>query len=90
MQSNPPPIMCSKTLKHSLCNLEPKLAQEKADKHKGRKEVAPILFLNPDLVVQLVGCANEAPVVMDGCKVTALVDLGVHRCQPSVKGSVKS
>ena len=28
--------------------------------------------------MQLVGCANEAPVVMDGCKVTALVDSGAE------------
>ena len=26
----------------------------------------------------MVGCANEAPVVMDGCEVTALVDLGAQ------------
>ena len=28
--------------------------------------------------MQLVGCANEAPVVMDGHEVTALVDLGAQ------------
>ena len=28
--------------------------------------------------MQLVGCANDALVVMDGCKVTALVDLGAQ------------
>ena len=75
MQSNPPPIMCSKA-QTSLCNPEPKLTQDKADKQKGQKGITPILFLNPNLVARLVGCANEAPVVMDGCKVTALVDLG--------------
>ena len=29
-------------------------------------------------MVQLIGHANEAPVVMDGCEVTALVDLGAQ------------
>ena len=41
-------------------------------------EITPIPFLNPDLVAQLVGCANEASVVVDGCEVAALVDLGAQ------------
>ena len=41
---------------------------------KGLKGIAPILFLNPDPVVHLEGHANEVPVVIDGCKVTALID----------------
>ena len=45
---------------------------------KDRRESAPIPFLNPDLVAQLVGCANKAPVVVDGCKVAALVDSGAQ------------
>ena len=36
------------------------------------------LFLNPDPVAQLVGCANKAPVVMDGCEVASLVDFGAQ------------
>ena len=40
--------------------------------------IAPIPFLNPDIVARLVGHANEAPVVIDGWEVTALVDLGAQ------------
>ena len=76
---------CAVKPKHSLCNPEPKLTQDKADKQKGWKGIAPILFLNPDLVVRLVGCTNEVPVVMDGCKVTALVDLGAQVLNVSAK-----
>ena len=43
------------------------------------------MFLNPDPVAQLVGCANEAPVVMDGCEVTALVDSGAQVSTISAK-----
>ena len=43
-----------------------------------RKTLIPIPFLNPDPVARLVGCANEAPVVVDGREVTALVDLGAQ------------
>ena len=57
MQSNPAQIVHSK-FKHSLCNPEPKLTQDKAVKQRGWKEITPILFLNPDLVAQLVGCAK--------------------------------
>ena len=54
---------------------KPKLTQDKAVNQEGWKGIAPILFLNPDPVAQLVGCTNEAPAVMDGCEVAALVDL---------------
>ena len=77
MQSNPLQS-CAVKPKHSLCNPEPKLTQDKADKQKGQKGIAPIPFLNPDLVARLVGCANEALVVVDGYKVTALVDSGAQ------------
>ena len=69
---------CKVNSKHSLCNPEPKPTQDEAAKKRGWKEIAPILFLNPDLVAQLVGCTNEALVVMDGCEVAALVDLGAQ------------
>ena len=71
--------------KHSLCDPEPKLTQEKAVKQKGRKGIAPIPFLNPDPVAHLVGCANEASVVVDGREVTALVDLGAQVSNISVQ-----
>ena len=73
-----PPQLSAVSSKHSLCDPEPKPTQDKAVKQRGRKGIAPIPFLNPDLVVQLIGHASEAPVVVDGRKVTALVDLGVQ------------
>ena len=64
--------------KHSLCNPEPKLTQNKAVKPKEQKGVAPIPFLNPDLVARLVGHANEELVVVDGHEMAALVDSGAQ------------
>ena len=80
------PRECSQTplqqptvsFKHSLCDPKLKLTQDKAVNKRGQKGIAPILFLNPDPVVQLVGHANEAPVVVDGHEVAALVDLGAQ------------
>ena len=69
---------CTVGSKHSLCNPKPKPTQDKAVKQRGWKGITPIPFLNPDPGAQLVGCTNEAPVVMDGCKVAALVDLGAQ------------
>ena len=66
------------SLQHSLCDPKPKLTQVKAVNRKGCKGIAPIPFINPDLVVQLVGHANGVPVVIDGCKVAALIDLGAQ------------
>ena len=64
--------------KHSLCDPKPKPTQDKAVNQRGWKGITPIPFLNPDLVAQLVGHANEAPVVMDGHEVAALVDSGAQ------------
>ena len=36
----------------------------------------PNTFLNPDPIARLIGCSNEAPVVIDGQEVTALIDSG--------------
>ena len=36
-------------------------------------------------MARLVGCTNEAPVVVDGCKVTTLVDLGAQVSTISAK-----
>ena len=52
--------------------------QVKAVTEKEWKGITPILFLNQGPVAQLVGHANEVPVVIDGCEVTALIDLGVQ------------
>ena len=77
MQSNPLQSHAIKP-KHSLCNPEPQPTQKEAGKQRGQKNIDPIPFLNPDPVARLIGCANEAPVVVDGCEVTALVDLGAQ------------
>ena len=77
MWSNPLKL-CTVSSKHSLCNPEPKPTQNKAVKQRGQKEITHIPFLNPNPVAQLVGCANKAPVVMDGHEVAALVDLGAQ------------
>ena len=63
---------------HSLCDPKPKLTQVKAVNRKGWKGITPIPFLNPDPEAQLVGHANEMPVVIDGCEVTALIDFGAQ------------
>ena len=53
----------------------------KAARRKGWQQVTPIPFLNPDPIAHLVGCSNEAPVIIDGQEVTALIDSGVeHKC----------
>ena len=72
-------------MKHSLCNPEPQPTQQEAEKRRGQKNIESIPFLNPDPVAELVGRANEAPVVMDGCKVTALVDSGAQVSTISAK-----
>ena len=50
----------------------------KAARRKGQQQVAPIPFLNPDPIAHLVGCSNEALVIIDGQEVTALIDLGAQ------------
>ena len=50
----------------------------KAARRKGQQQVTPIPFLNPDPIAHLVGCSNEAPVIIDSQEVTALIDLGAQ------------
>ena len=50
----------------------------KAARRKGWQQVAPIPFLNPDPIAHLVGHSNEAPVIIDGQEVTALIDSGAQ------------
>ena len=50
----------------------------KAAKRKGWQPVAPIPFLNQDPIAHLVGCSNEAPVVIDGQEITALINSGAQ------------
>ena len=76
--AKPPLQQPTVSSKHSLCDPEPKPTQVKAVNRKRWMGTAPIPFLNPDPVAQLVGCANEVPVVVDGCEVAALVDSGAQ------------
>ena len=50
----------------------------KAAKKRGKQEVAPAPFLNPDPIVHSVGHYNEAPVLVDRQEVTALIDLATQ------------
>ena len=50
----------------------------KAVKRKGWQQVTPIPFLNPDPIAPLIGHSNEAPVIIDGQEVAALIDLGAE------------
>ena len=64
---------------------KPKLTQMKAVKRRGWLEVAPVPFLNPDLIVCLVGHSNEAMVIVDRLETTALIDLGTQVSSVSAK-----
>ena len=79
-----PPATQSINLQHSFPDSDPKLTHMKAARRKGQEQVAPVPFLNPDPIACLVGLSNEAPVVIDGQEITALIDLGSsgveHKC----------
>ena len=77
MWSNP----CSThpvNLQHSLPDPNPKPTHMKAAKRNGWEQVTPIPFLNPDPIAHLIGHSNEAPVIIDGQEVAALIDLGAQ------------
>ena len=50
----------------------------RAAQRTGQQEVAPVPFLNPDSIAHLMGCSNEAPVMVNGQKMTTLIDLGAQ------------
>ena len=62
----------------SLPDPKPKLTTMKAALRMGWPEVAPVPFLNPDPIAHLVRCSNEAPGIVDGQRMTALVDSGAQ------------
>ena len=57
----------------------------KAAKKRGQLEVTPVPFLNPDPIVHLVGCSNEALVIVDGWETATLIDLGAQISSVSAK-----
>ena len=63
---------------HSLPDQDSKLTLMKAARRKGWQQVTPIPFLNPDPIAHLVGCSNEASMIIDRQEVTALIDSGVQ------------
>ena len=65
-------------LQHSFPDPNPKLTHMKAGRRKGWQQVTLISFLNPDPIAHLVGCSNEALVIIDGQDVTVLIDLGAR------------
>ena len=77
MQSNPHNPQ-SINLQHSLPDPNPKPTHMKAARRKGWQQVTPIPFLNSDPIAHLVRHSNEAPVIIDGQEVTALIDLGAQ------------
>ena len=60
---------------HYLPDPRPKLTCMIAAQGMGQQEAATVPFLNPDPIAHLVGHSNEAPVIMDGQRPTALIDL---------------
>ena len=50
----------------------------RAAQRTGQQEAAPVPFFNSDPIFHLVGHSNEAPLIKDGQRVTALIDSGAH------------
>ena len=63
---------------HSLPDLKSKWTTLKMAQKKGQLEVTPVPFLNPDPVAHLVGCSNEASVIVIEQETTALIDSGTQ------------
>ena len=64
---------------HSHSNPSPRLADMKMAQQTSMWEVTPAVpFLSPDPSAHLVGWTNELPVIVDGQKVTILIDSGAQ------------
>ena len=63
---------------HSLSDPKPKPTTMNVAQRMGWPGVAPVPFLNPHPVTHLEGHSNEAPVIVDGQGMTALIDSGAH------------
>ena len=50
----------------------------KTAQRMGQQEAALVPFLNTDPIAHLVGHSNEAPVIVDGQRLTALIDSGAQ------------
>ena len=78
MWPNPCQQQPTVNLQHSLSDVKPKLTILKAAQKRGQPEVTPVSFLNPDPIACLVGCSNEAPLLIDGQETIALIDSGAQ------------
>ena len=63
---------------HSLPDPGTKLTTMKAGQRMGWPEVVPVPFLNPDPTACLVGCSHEDPVIVDGQRMTTLIESGAQ------------
>ena len=74
MWPNPSPVpatIANSRPQHSLPDPKPKPTTMKAAQRTGWPGIAPVPFPNPDPIAHLVGCSNEAPVIVDGQGMTA-------------------
>ena len=76
------PIPCQQQLTvdlpHSLSDPKPKPTLLQVVQKRGQPEVTPVPFINPDPIACLVGCSNEAPVIVDWQENMALIDSGAQ------------
>ena len=63
---------------HSLPDPRPKPISMKAVQKTRQWKAALVPFLNPHLIAHLVGCSNQALVIVDGQRTTALIDSGAQ------------
>ena len=89
MWPNPSKQQPTVDLQHSLPDPKPKLTLLQAVQKRGWPEVTAVPFLNPDPIACLVGCSNEAPVVIDG-QIQWHYLTQVHKSPVWVPSSVKS
>ena len=59
---------------HSLHDPGPRPMSMRVAQRTGQQEAAPVPFPNPDPIAHLVGCSNEALVIVDGQRMTALIN----------------
>ena len=78
----PPPLAPAKTVNSRPLAFplwpKPKPTTMKVTQKKGWPEVTTVPFLNPDPIAHLVGCSNEAPVIVDGQEMTTLIYSGAQ------------
>ena len=70
---------------HSLPDPKPQLTFLKGTQRKEWSKATPAQFLNHDPIAQLVGCSNEASMIVDGQETTALIDLDAQVSSVSAK-----